>query len=142
MVNRRGPQWQRFLKAWKTTPQLTQSEVGLQSPINASESCPETCISEPSWMGAYAFDATVLVAKAWAKTLRDGGDPRDLTSGDLLQAIRTVSYTNGVRGLGLGLSLPAATDPFLQVTGNVTLDSGRGNLSAANRYNVVQFQDR
>lgn len=83
--------------------------MGLQSPVNASESCPEICIANPSWEGAYAFDATVLVAKAWAKTLRDGGDPRNLTSGDLLQAIRTVSYSNGVRGIRLGLGLGLAS---------------------------------
>ena len=41
----------------------------------------------------------MLVAKAWARTIRDGGDPRDLTSGDLLRAIRSVTLDNGVTGV-------------------------------------------
>ena len=46
-----------------------------------------------------AYDATMLVAKAWARTIRDGGDPRDLVAGDLLQAIRSVTLDNGVTGV-------------------------------------------
>ena len=66
--------------------------------------------------GAYAYDATMLVAEAWAKVLKDGGDPRDLVAGDLLRAIRTVQYVG--------------------VTGNVTLNAN-GNPATA-KYTVHQ----
>ena len=58
----------------------------------------------------------MLIAKAWAKALDDGGDPRDLVAGDLLQAIRTVQYVG--------------------VTGNVTLNAG-GNTATA-KYTIHQ----
>ena len=65
-----------------------------------------------------AYDATMLIAKAWAKTLQEGGDPGDLVGGALLKAIRSVDYVDGV-------------------TGNVTLDS-TGNVKAK-EFSVFQF---
>ena len=65
-----------------------------------------------------AYDATMLIAKAWAKTLQEGGDPGDLVGGTLLKAIRSVDYVDGV-------------------TGNVTLDS-TGNVKAK-EFSVFQF---
>ena len=58
----------------------------------------------------------MLVAEAWAKVLKDGGDPRDLVAGDLLRAIRTVQYVG--------------------VTGNVTLNAN-GNPATA-KYTIYQ----
>ena len=60
----------------------------------------------------------MLIAKAWAKALREGGDPADLVGGDLLKAIRSVDYVNGV-------------------TGNVTLDA-TGNVRAR-EFSMFQF---
>ena len=113
-VARRGPAWETFLRQWRTTP---PPELDPGAAISADAACPAECRAEPPWGAAYAYDATMLVAKAWAKALEDGGDPRDLVAGDLLRAIRAVQYVG--------------------LTGNVTLGA-RGQPAAA-KYTVHQF---
>ena len=113
-VARDGPAWETFLRRWRSTP---PPELDPGAAVSAEEACPAECRAEPPWGAAYAYDATMLVAKAWAKALDDGGDPRDLVAGDLLRALRTVQYVG--------------------VTGNVTLGA-RGQPAAA-KYTIHQF---
>lgn len=115
----RGEAYDKFLLEWRATPPLQQSQVGPQSPVNVSEACNAACLQTPPWGGAYSYDATKLVAKAWASVLEEGGDPRDLVSGDLLKAIRSVTLENAL-------------------TGNLTLDE-MGN-PRSRKYDVFQLQ--
>ncbi|QDZ22581.1 guanylate cyclase [Chloropicon primus] len=114
-----GPAYDRFLEEWRATPPLQQSAVGPQSPVNVSEACNAACLETPPWGGAYSYDATKLVATAWASVLDQGGDPRDLVSNTLLEAIRTVELVDGL-------------------TGNLTLDK-LGNPNEK-KYDVFQLQ--
>ena len=103
-----GPVYEKFLQEWRETPPLQQSAVGPQSPVNVSEACNAACLETPPWGGAYSYDATKLVATAWKSVLEQGGDPRNLESGDLLQAIRTVDLVDSLSG---NLSLDELGNP-------------------------------
>ena len=118
---RSGSAYEAFLEEWRSTEPLSQSDVGPLSPVNVSESCNAACLENPPWGGAYAYEATKLVANAWAAALEAGRDPRDLVAGDLLQEIRSVEITNGLLG-------------------NLTLDSD-GNPKER-KYDVYQLQAR
>jgi len=103
-----GPVYDKFLQEWRETPPLEQSAVGPQSPVNVSEACNSACLADPPWGGAYSYDATMLVANAWKRVLEEGGDPRDLQSGALLKAIRSIELPNSLTG---NLSLDADGNP-------------------------------
>ena len=53
----RGPTYDTFLARWHATPPL-------EAP--ASLRCTDECLTSPIWAGPYAYDATRLVAQAWA----------------------------------------------------------------------------
>ena len=63
-VSRSGPGWDKFLRQWRTTP---PPELDPGAAISADAACPAQCRAEPPWGAAYAYDATLLVAAAWAQ---------------------------------------------------------------------------
>ena len=131
-LTRSGPAYEEFLELWRSVPPLTDSELayGLVpggSIVGAASSdvvCDASCIADPPWGAAYAYEAVRLVGRAWVNVTASGADPRDLPSNALLEAIRSVSLPPEESVLG-GLQLNATTgDPV------------------SGRYSVIQFQPK
>ena len=122
---RSGPDYERFLSHWRAAP-------GVAS--HPELACDASCrTAEPSWAGQYAYDATRRVHRAWTAVIASGGgaDPRNLSSGALLRAIRAVDLPHG---LVSNSSLDAKTgEPrdgtydLVQLSGSLSSSGGSGS---------------
>ena len=117
-LKRSGPAYEDFMELWRSTPNITNTELAyeepggsLQSEDNPNIACGSQCMKEPEWGAAYAYDAVRLMGRAWVNATASGSDPRDLPSGSLLEALRSVSLSPEESVLG-GLKLnPDTGDP-------------------------------
>lgn len=117
-LKRSGPAYEDFMDLWRSTPNITNTELAydepggsLQSEDNPNLNCGTQCMTEPEWGAAYAYDAVRLMGRAWVNATASGKDPRDLPSGSLLEALRSVSLSPEESVLG-GLKLnPDTGDP-------------------------------
>ena len=100
-VSRQGATYEAFARAYQSTPPVD----------NPMLHCDAACRNELMWAGASAFDATRLIAAAFATTHA----PSNLTNGALLAAIRTTTIASVMAG---NLSLdPTTGDPSVAAAG-------------------------
>ena len=105
-----GARYEAFLAHWRTAPAVNVSGLG----------CEGACRETPSWAGQYAYDATRRAHRAWLAALAAGDDPRNLSNGALLRAIRAVDLPGGL-------------------VSNRSLDQRTGEPTDGS-YDIVQFQ--
>ena len=81
--------------------------------------CSQSCLEEPPWAGAHAYDATMLVARAWASLGPSAMEANTTMSVALLRAIRSTRFEGA--------------------SGNVSLHPDTGE-TADGAYEVVQWR--